>query len=314
MLRSISNELVRFFPLLSLVVGGVSLSQPEVFLWFGKETIAFGLAIIMLGMGMTLKAEDFSRVLRRPRTIFIGVGAQFLVMPACGFTIASMFGLPEEMALGLIMVSSCPGGTASNVIVYLARGEVALSVSMTMISTLLAVFLTPALVFFLAGHLVPIDPWSLFQSVLWIVLCPLIVGVLWNRYFPNSAAKVSSFSPIFSVLFILLIVGFVLSAKKVLILEHWMVLAGSVFLLHAVGFLLGYFLSRFLGCKEAESRAVSIEVGMQNSGLGMALTSKHFDHFPLAPAPCALSAVFHCVMGSALAYFWGVQKKNLTKP
>jgi BASS family bile acid:Na+ symporter len=309
MLKRISNELVRFFPLLSLVVGGVSLLQPGAFLWFGKDTIAFGLGMIMLGMGMTLKAEDFSRVLRRPRTLLIGVGAQFLVMPACGFTIASMFGLPEEMALGLIMVSSCPGGTASNVIVYLARGEVALSVSMTMISTLLAVFLTPALVYFLAGQFVPVNPWSLFQSVLWIVLCPLTVGFFWNRYFPYSASQVSSFSPIFSVLFILLIVGFVLSAKKALILEYWMVLAGSVFLLHTVGFLLGYFIPRFFRCKEVESRAVSIEVGMQNSGLGMALTSKHFSHLPVAPAPCALSAVFHCIMGSALAYFWGVQKK-----
>ena len=183
MLKRISNELVRFFPLLSLVVGGVSLWQPGTFLWFGKDTIAFGLGMIMLGMGMTLKAEDFSRVLRRPRTIFIGVGAQFLVMPACGFTIASMFGLPEEMALGLIMVSSCPGGTASNVIVYLARGEVALSVSMTMISTLLAVFLTPALVFFPCGSLgadrslesiskrlmdrsLPIDRWGFVEPLL----------------------------------------------------------------------------------------------------------------------------------------------------
>lgn len=263
-------------------------------------------------MGMTLKTEDFTRVFRRPRTILIGVGAQFLVMPACGFAIASLFRLPGEMALGLIMVSSCPGGTASNVIVYLARGEIALSVSMTMVSTFLAVFLTPLLVYFLAGQFVPVDPWNLFQSVLWVVLCPLIIGVIWNRYFPYSASKMSSFSPIFSVLFILLIVGFVLSANKALILEYWMVLAGSVFFLHTLGFLLGYFISRFLRCQEAESRAISIEVGMQNSGLGMALTSKHFSHFPLAPTPCALSAVFHCIMGSALAYFWGVPKKNLT--
>ena len=309
MLKRLSNELVRFFPLLSLLVGGTSLWKPETFLWFGKETIAFGLGMIMLGMGMTLKAEDFSRVLRKPRVILIGVGAQFLIMPACGFAIAYLFGLPQEMALGLIMVSSCPGGTASNVIVYLARGEVALSVSMTMISTLLAVFLTPALVYFLAGHFVPVDPWSLLKSVLWIVLCPLAVGVVWNRSFPRSAKVVSSFSPLFSVLFILLIVGFVLSAKKDLILEHWMVLSGSVFCLHTFGFLLGYFSSRFFRCEEAESRAISIEVGMQNSGLGMALTSKHFNHFPLAPAPCALSAVFHCIMGSVLAYFWGVKKK-----
>jgi len=308
MLTWVSNKLVRWFPVLSLSVGILALFEPKCFLWFGSESISIGLGLIMLGMGMTLEAVDFVRVFRNPKIIALGLAAQYGIMPVAGWGISILFDLPKEIALGLIMVSCCPGGTASNVVVYLAKGGVALSVALTLVSTFLAVFLTPSLVLLFAGQYVPVDPWGLFRSVVVIVLFPLIVGLVWNRFFSQSARKISSFSPIISVLFILLIVGYVISAKNDLILQHWGKLLLSVSCLHLLGFSFGYFLAKLFGMEELVRRTISIEVGMQNSGLGMALTSKHFSQFPLAPAPCAISAVFHCIMGSIIACRWSQKK------
>ncbi len=292
------------FPLWSVLVGIIALVEPRCFLWFGKEAIDAGLGIIMLGMGMTLKAEDFVRVWKEPKVIGLGVCSQFLIMPAWGALIAYLMGLPAEMAVGLILVASCPGGTASNVVVFLARGKVALSVSMTLASTIAAIWMTPLLTSWYAGHYLPVDPWALFRGILWIVLLPLTVGVAWNSFFPKSARQASAYSPLVSVLFILLIVGFVLAAKKELILENWEILTGSVLALHLGGFSLGYGMAVLFGFSRDERRTLSIEVGMQNSGLGMALASKHFSQMPMVPAPCALSAVMHCLIGSFLAIRW----------
>jgi len=292
------------FPLWSVLVGIVALVEPRCFLWFGKEAIDAGLGMIMLGMGMTLKAEDFVRVWKEPKVIGLGVCAQFLIMPAWGALIAYLMKLPPEMAVGLILVASCPGGTASNVVVFLARGKVALSVSLTLASTLAAIWMTPLLTSWYAGHYLPVDPWALFRGILWIVLLPLSVGVAWNRFFTISARKASSYSPLVSVVFILLIVGFVLAAKKDLILENLKVLTASVLALHFGGFGLGYAMASLFGLSEGQRRTLSIEVGMQNSGLGMALASKHFSQMPMVPAPCALSAVMHCLIGSFLAIRW----------
>jgi len=292
------------FPLWSVLVGIVALVEPRCFLWFGKEAIDAGLGMIMLGMGMTLKAEDFVRVWKEPKVIGLGVCAQFLIMPAWGALIAYLMKLPPEMAVGLILVASCPGGTASNVVVFLARGKVALSVSLTLASTLAAIWMTPLLTSWYAGHYLPVDPWALFRGILWIVLLPLSVGVAWNRFFTKSARMASSYSPLVSVVFILLIVGFVLAAKKDLILENWKVLTASVLALHFGGFALGYAMASLFGLSKGQRRTLSIEVGMQNSGLGMALASKHFSQMPMVPAPCALSAVMHCLIGSFLAIRW----------
>ena len=228
------------FPLWSVLVGVLALVSPECFLWFGKESIGVGLGIIMLGMGMTLKTEDFVRVWKEPKVIGLGVCAQFLIMPAWGALIAYSMGLPPEMAVGLILVASCPGGTASNVVVFLARGKVALSVSMTLASTLAAIWMTPLLTSWYAGHYLPVDPWALFKGIIMVVLLPLTVGVAWNRFFAKSARKASAYSPLVSVLLILLIVGFVLAAKRTLILENWVTLLLSVLFLHAGGFFSGF--------------------------------------------------------------------------
>ena len=306
--EAIARGATRFFPLLSVLVGFLALIEPSLFLWYGKDAIGWGLGVIMLGMGMTLEPEDFVRVWKEPKLVGWGVFSQFLIMPGWGALLAWILQLPPEMAVGLILVSSCPGGTASNVVVFLARANVALSVSLTMVSTMLAIILTPWLTNLYAGHYLPVDAWALLKSILLVVLLPLLLGLLWKKAFEQSARRVSTVSPFISVLFILLIVGFVLAAKKDIILDHWQILLGAVILLHMGGFFLGFMVGFFLRRDQSECRTFSIEVGMQNSGLGMALASKHFSSMPMVPAPCAISAVVHCLVGSFLAWWWSRKK------
>jgi bile acid:Na+ symporter, BASS family len=296
------------FPLWSVLVAVVALWWPEAFLWYGKETITIGLGIIMLGMGLTLSLADFRRVWQRPAAIGLGVVLQFAVMPFLGWGIAQLFNLPQGMAVGLILVSCCPGGTASNVVAFLARADVALSVSMTTVSTLAAVALTPLLTKFYADEYVPVDARALLQSIVLIVILPVSVGVVANRLFGGMAQRIATFSPFVSVVFIILIVGFIMADKRDDVMEHWKVLTAAVTLLHGGGFALGYLLAKIIGFEESIRRTASIEVGMQNSGLGAALATKHFTALPMAPVPCVLSAVTHCILGSLFAGFWRVRK------
>ena len=303
-LGRISHWLTAGFPVWSILVGVSALYEPALFLWYGADAISLGLGFIMLGMGITLKPQDFCDVWKEPGVIAMGVGLQFLIMPAWSACLAWVLKLPTEMAVGLILVSCCPGGTASNVVVFLAKARVALSVSLTLCSTLAAVLLTPWLTYLYAGHYTPVDPWSLLQSILLIVLAPLAIGVGWNRLFPKSAIKAAQFSPLISVLFILLIVGFVLAAKRDLIFDHGWILLAATSLLHLGGFFGGYVGAHWLHRDRLDKQTLSIEVGMQNSGLGTALATKHFSSMPMVPAPCALSAILHCLIGSLLASRW----------
>ena len=307
--KSLADGATKLFPLWSLLIGVIALYNPEFFLWYGKDTISLGLGIIMLGMGLTLTVNDFSEVLQKPKLVAMGAFLQFSIMPAWAALISYIIQIPAEMAVGLILVASCPGGTASNVVVFLAKGRVALSVCLTACSTLLAIGVTPWLTHFYAGHYLPVDPWALMKSIFYIVLIPLIAGVSWKKFYPDSARRASTFSPLLSVLFILLIVGFVLAAKKEIILEHWQTMLIAVLLLHLGGFFLGFLIPRLIQEDKSVCRTISIEVGMQNSGLGMALASKHFSTMPMVPAPCALSAVMHCIIGSLLAAFWQYEKR-----
>ena len=310
MLKRVIGTATNLFPLWSVLTAVLALSWPASFMWFGKEAITWGLGIIMLGMGLTLTWADFGRIFQRPGSVFAGVSLQFLVMPSLGWGIGQLLGLSPEMAAGLVLVSCCPGGTASNVVAYLARANVALSVTMTAFATLLAVVATPCLTAFLAGKMVPVDAWALLKSTFTVVILPVISGAFINQFFRKQAEKVSSVFPLVSVVFIILIVGFILAVKRDSILENWRVILTSAVLLHAGGFILGYFLARILGLPEDARRTVSIEVGMQNSGLGAKLASTHFA--PMVAVPSAVSAVVHCIFGSILAAYWrskAVEKK-----
>lgn len=304
-----ANRIVNLFWLWTILGVVWAWVFPGNFTWFlGKipgteiSLISAGLSVIMLGMGMTLNFEDFRECFKMPRWIALGVTAQFLIMPFIGWGIATVSDLPNEFKLGIILVSCCPGGTASNVVTFLAKGNLALSVIMTACSTLLAVWLTPLLTKAYASALLKIDASEMMLSMLGIVLLPIFGGLLLNRYLGSALRPVKRISPIISVFVIVLIVSAIVGNTKTSIIIHWKTLILAVFAVHALGFGLGYFWARFFRFPEKESRTVSIEVGMQNSGLGASLAKTHFTM--LAATPCAISAFFHCIIGSLLASYW----------
>jgi BASS family bile acid:Na+ symporter len=306
----------------ALTVLGVMLAWvwPAGFTWLtvgslkvaGQPLLSLALGAVMLAMGLTLRFADYRALAQAPRALVAGVGLQFAVMPLTGFAIAQALGLEPGLAVGLILVACCPGGTASNVVTFIARGQVALSVMMTMASTLAAVVLTPLLTGWLAGAYVEIDRLNLLLNMVAVVLVPVVAGTLLNRLFPRAAERVSALLPLVAIVLVVLIVGGIVGGAKAQIIEHAGVLLLATFLLHALGFALGYVLARVLGLEEVEARTISIEVGMQNSGLGsgLAKTPAFAAQFAdvaqaaLAPVPAAISAVWHVVIGSLLAGWW----------
>jgi len=292
------------FPVWVLIGGALALAHPAWFTWFSGDCITWGLAVIMLGMGITLSMDDFKGVLKMPRAVGIGFVAHYAIMPFLGWSIAHLLRLETPFAVGLILVSCCPCGTASNVVNYIARSNVALSVLMTMCSTLGAVVMTPLLTKWLAGHYVPVDATGLFLSTVKIVLAPVILGVTLNRLTPGFVKFILPVSPLISVLTITLICASIIGTSADDLKRSGVTLLLAVFLLHSGGFLLGYAASRLLRCDELTSRTISVEVGMQNSGLGAALAKEHFASTPQIALPCAISATFHSVIGSILAGIW----------
>jgi BASS family bile acid:Na+ symporter len=302
--------LTNLFPVWVLVGGALALVRPGWFTWFSGDLITWGLAVIMLGMGLTLSLEDFRAVLKLPRAVVVGFAAQYLVMPFLGWTIARLFQLDPALSVGLILVACCPGGTASNVVTFLARGNLALSVLMTMASTFMAIVLTPLLTKWLAGTYVPVDAWGLFMSTVKIVLAPLMIGLALHHLAPRFVKYILPVSPLISVLAITLICASIIGSSAERLKQTGVVVLLAVFALHAGGFCLGYVFARLLRLDRINCRTVSIEVGMQNSGLGAALARKHFPHLPEAALVCALSATFHSVIGSALAGWWRWRTPN----
>ena len=307
--KRILGTTVALFPVW-IILGCVwAWNQPAAWTWF-QPHIEVGLGVIMLGMGLTLRFADFAAVARDPKNVAIGVAAQFLIMPASGWLIARMFQLETGLAIGLILVACCPGGTASNVICYLAKANVPLSVLLTMCSTLVAIFATPLLTHWLAGAWLPVDAAALFRSMLIVVMLPLLCGVAANtllgkmKHPERIRSWVDTIGPLLSAAVVVLIVGCILASKRAEIARAALPLFVSVFLLHALGFGMGYLFALASSCKESLRRTISIEVGMQNSGLGAALATRHFSQFALAPVPVAISAVYHCLIGSLLAAWW----------
>tara|TARA_R110002096_G_scaffold240324_6_gene432119 strand:- start:457 stop:1443 length:987 start_codon:yes stop_codon:yes gene_type:complete len=298
--------LTNLFPLWILIFSGAALFYPDLFTWFSGSLIVWGLGVIMLGMGLTLTFEDFKGVLKLPKAGVIGVFCQFVIMPFLGWGIGKLLKLNEidpMLAVGLILVSCCPGGTASNVVAFLARANVALSVMMTMVSTSVAILLTPVLTKWYAGALVEVDAVQMCLNMVKVVLLPVLLGLLANRYLPRFSQKLRPVSPLVSVIAIVLIVASIIGQQREIIFEAgWRLLAAPA-LLHLGGFGLGYGVARLFGLKEENCRTISIEVGMQNSGLGATLANRHFP-LTVAAVPCAISAVYHCIIGSVMAGLW----------
>jgi BASS family bile acid:Na+ symporter len=292
------------FPLWVLAGGALAIIHPPTVTWFDGDWITYGLAIIMLGMGITLSINDFKQVRTMPRAVTVGVLAQYIIMPILGWTVAQMLTLPLPLAVGVILVASCPGGTASNVVTFLARGHLALSVVMTMVSTFAAVAMTPILTKSLAGTLVPVPAWGLFLSTVKVVLAPVLLGLTLHHLTPRLVKTILPVAPLVSVIFIALICASIIGSSVDALKESGFRLLSALLLLHSGGFLLGYLTAKLSGYPTIICRTVSIEVGMQNSGLGTVLAKRHFAADPLTALPGAISATVHSVLGSILAAWW----------
>lgn len=300
-LEKISSIASQYFAFWVALASAIGLLWPSTFV-FLLPHIGIVLGVIMFGMGMTLSLDDFKRVAMRPAAVGVGVGAQFMVMPLLAFGIARLLRLPPELAVGFILLGASPGGTASNVITYLARGDVALSVTMTSISTLLSPLLTPLLTLWLAGHWMPIPVAGLLLSILQIVLVPVVLGVVAQRYFSKTVAKGIEIMPLVSVTAIVAIVGAIVGRNAERILSIGPLILLGVIAHNGLGLWLGYGVGSMLRFGKAQRRAVAIEVGMQNSGLAVALAVTHFG--PSAAIPAALFSVWHNVTGPLLATIW----------
>lgn len=301
------NLLATAFPVWVASFCVAALFRPHWFTWFSGPWIVWGLAVIMLGMGITLSVADFRQAARMPRAVFIGVAAQYGVMPILGFGVAWLMQLPSAFAVGLILTACSPGGTASNVVAYIARANVALSVLMTACSTLAAVVLTPTLAALLAGTYVPVDGWGILLTTVQVVLLPVLAGIFLHHRCPNLTKLVLPVGPLVSVIVISLICASIIGQSADAIFEHGWRLLGAVLLLHGGGFAVGYGVARCLRLDVVAARTISIEVGMQNSGLAAVLARQHFAAEPLTAVPAALSSVMHSVIGSLLAAWWRIR-------
>ena len=260
------------------------------------------LAIIMFGMGLTLSVDDFREVVKRPVDVGIGVLSQFLIMPLLAVLLTTLIPMPPEVAAGVILVGCCPGGTSSNVMTYLSKGDVALSVACTSVTTLLAPVVTPFLVWMLASQFLPVDAWAMFVSIVKVVLVPLALGALLQKLVPSLVRAAVPALPLVSVTGIVLIVAAVVAASKGAIAESGLMIFAVVVLHNGLGYLIGFFAARACGLSLAKRKAIAIEVGMQNSGLGAALANAYFS--PVAAVPSAILSVWHNISGALLANFF----------
>lgn len=287
--------------LLVLMVAAVAMFLPESFIWIETKTINPMLGVIMFGMGLTLSPKDFKIVLSRPKDILIGCLAQFTIMPLLAWLLTFAFSLPKELALGVILVGCCPGGTASNVITYLAKGDLALSVGMTACSTLLAPIVTPLLVLLTAGTMVEVDTLGMLLSIVYVVIAPIIVGLLCQRFIPRITKAVTPYLPAFSSLAIALVVGIIVSHNADRLMLGGLIVILVVILHNLLGLSLGFAIGRLLRLEKPKCVALSIEVGMQNSGLASSLANMHFAAYPLATIPGAVFSVWHNISGALAA-------------
>ena len=284
-----------------LVVAVLSLTVPASFVWIDTWTINPMLGAIMFGMGLTLAPQDFKVVLSRPKDILLGCLTQFTVMPLLALGLTWAFALPKELAIGVILVGCCQGGTASNVITYLAKGDLALSVGMTAASTLLAPLLTPLLVWLLAGTMVNVDTLGMLMSIVYVVIAPIVYGLLCQRFLPALTKRVTPYLPAFSSVVIAMVVGIVVSHNADRLLTAGLLVVAVVMLHNLLGLGIGFTVGRLLRLPKPKCVALSIEVGMQNSGLASSLAVLHFAAFPLATIPGAVFSVWHNISGALVA-------------
>ncbi|MBP3229458.1 MAG: bile acid:sodium symporter family protein [Prevotella sp.] len=309
-MKKVCDFIARWMGALVLLLALFSLFFPSCLSRVGTWVINPMLGLIMFGMGLTLNPSDFRVVFSRPKDVLTGCLAQFTVMPLLAWLLAKLFGLPADLALGVILVGCCPGGTASNVITYLAKGDLALSVGMTATSTVLAPVLTPLLTWLLAGTFVDVDAWGMLQSILYVVIAPILAGFLIQKFLPGFTRRAVAYLPAFSSLMIALLVSIIVAHNASKLLTGGLLVVLVVVLHNLGGLAIGYGIGRLLGLSHAKRTAISIEVGMQNSGLASGLATLHFAAFPLATIPGAVFSVWHNISGALVAKLYSMGNKQ----
>jgi len=303
----VAERFTNLFPVWAVLLSATAYGYPETFIPL-KPAIVPLLGIVMFGMGMTLKIEDFARVLKKPVIVALGVALQFLLMPLIAWILFKLFDLPVEIAAGLVLVGSCPGGTASNVICYLAHGDVPLSITLTAVSTMLAVVATPLLTWFYIGRSVPVPVASMFISIMKIVIIPVLMGIALNavvgKRFEGFKNRIA---PAISVTAIVLIIGIIVALNRENIAGTGIVVLSAVVIHNLLGLIIGYKAAGYFTDDEKTRRTIAIEVGMQNSGLGVALAVKYFS--AKAALPGAIFSIWHNLSGSFLASWWSRRRQ-----
>ncbi|MCQ9300269.1 bile acid:sodium symporter family protein [Staphylococcus hyicus] len=313
MLRQIGQFASKTFLVWMLLTSFLGFIVPSAFTHFAPW-IPYLLGVVMLGMGLSIRLDDFKIVFKYPKPVIIGVVLQYTIMPLLAYLIVKLFHLSPEVAIGVLLVGCCPGGTSSNVISYLAKANVALSVAVTSVSTILSPFVTPSLMFLMAHQWMDVSFLSMFESVSKVVLIPIIAGLIIQRVFYKAAEKADDILPLVSVIAISIILGTVVASSKTLIIETGLLIFAVVILHNVLGYLIGYTLSALFKLTYEDKKTLSIEVGMQNSSLAASLATVHFN--PLAAVPGAVFSFVHCITGPTLARYWSSQydkrQKNVT--
>ena len=315
LLNNVSNLFGKHMAIIVLVVTAATLFVPQTGLWVSLSWINYLLMIIMFGMGLTLKLEDFKLVFVRPKEVIVGCIAQFTIMPLLAFALCKLFNLDVALMTGVVLVGACPGGTSSNVITYLSKGDVALSVSMTSINTILAPILTPLITYLLLSTTVNVDTYSMFISIINVVIIPIVLGFVINRFFGNFTQKVIKVLPMVSVIGICMIVASVVSHNAAKILSTGLIVFTVVILHNILGYACGFGLGKILKFNTPKTKAISVEIGMQNSGLATSLANTSFSSLAMATVPGAIFSVWHNISGAILANIfnrWN-EKKDDTK-
>ena len=303
-LEKVSDFVGKYMAAIVIAVAALALLAPGTVSFIKTSYVNYLLGIVMFGMGLTLKPSDFKVVFSRPKDVIVGCIAQFTLMPFLAFLLTKLFNLPAELAVGVILVGTCPGGTSSNVMTYLSKGDVALSVGMTAVSTILAPLLTPLLTLLYAGQRVDVNVMSMFLSIVKVVLVPIALGFVINHFFHEFTQNAVRVLPLISTTAIVAIVAAVVSANSAKILTSGLLIVAVVILHNLLGYATGFAVGKALHLESSKCRAISIEVGMQNSGLATSLAATHFAQYPLATIPGAVFSVWHNISGAILANFF----------
>ena len=309
-MKAVSDFVGRNMAWIVLIITGAALFFPPLALWIRTEWINYFLMVIMFGMGLTIKLSDFAVVFKRPRDVLVGCGAQFVVMPLLAFILGKVFHLDNELLVGIVLVGTCPGGTASNVITYLSKGDTALSVGMTAVNTLLAPFATPLLTYLYLRKTVSVDAVSMFISIIQVVIIPIGLGILVNRLSAGAVRRISSGLPVVSVAAICLTIASIVSHNSEKLLSTGAVIFVVVILHNLLGYLCGYLIAVLFKMDLPRKKAVAIEIGMQNSGLAVSLAGTAFSGLAMATVPGAIFSVWHNISGSMLVAWFNRKEKK----